>query len=325
MKKVSITSSCNDNYVNYLLALLASIVDNTPNTQIEFNLIYESLSEKSINLITSKFNEKVSLNFVKIDKSLLDNVILEAFYKVSYEAYTRILIPTLLKKLDKTIYLDPDIIVLKDLNILFNTDIGNYEIGAVVDFNPNSINLFQNAFDLKGVKSYFNSGVMLMNLKKLRESEFTKRGLDLIKKSNKTYKFFDQDILNYFYSNNFFRLDPRWNTQLYIELNSSNYIHTTLTKEEFENCIKEPYLVHYTIVKPDKLNYFFKFRNIYKKYLKLAGLKFVTKRTSILEIFWTLVELAFFRTINLLKPQIRNKILNFTRFRVIKFTNSIKK
>jgi lipopolysaccharide biosynthesis glycosyltransferase len=166
---------------------------------------------------------------------------------------------------------------------------------------------------------------MVMNLKKLRESEFTKRGLELIKKSNKTYKFFDQDILNYFYNNNFFRLDPRWNTQLYIELNSSNYRHTSISKEEFENCTKEPYLIHYTIVKPDKLNYFFKFKYIYKKYLESAGVKFVTKKTSIKEIFWTLTELAFFKIINLFKPKIRNKLLNFTRSEVIRIISSTKK
>jgi len=319
MQTVSITSSCNDNYVNYLLALIASIVDNTPNTSIEFNLIYESLSEKNINLISSKFNEKVSFNFVKIDKSLLDNVILEAFYKVSYEAYTRILIPILLKKLDKTIYLDPDIIVLKDLNLLFNTDMGNYEIGAVVDFNPNSINLFQNAFDIKGVKSYFNSGVMLMNLKKLRESEFTKRGLDLIKKSNKTYKFFDQDILNYFYSNNFYRIDPRWNTQLYLELSTNHYSHSTLTEKEYKNCLTSPFIIHYTIVKPDKWNYFFKFKKFYIKYLESTGIKFQYKKTFFHEIYWTISEIIFFKILNLFSPSFRKKILDYTRTLIIKF------
>ena len=48
MKTVYITSSANDNYVNYLLALIASVVENTKNTNIEFNLIYENLSEENI-------------------------------------------------------------------------------------------------------------------------------------------------------------------------------------------------------------------------------------------------------------------------------------
>lgn len=325
MKHLSVTSSCDDNYVNYLIPLIASILDNSPNSIIEFNLIYETLNDENIKNIKLKFKNKLKLNFVKVDKKILEDVLLEAYYKVSYEAYTRILIPNLLKDIDKTIYLDPDTIVLKDLNLLNDINLEKYEIGAVVDFNPNSVNIFKEAMKLKNAKGYFNSGVMIMNLKKLREDNFPQKALDLIRSSSKNYKFFDQDILNYFFSNKFLKLDPRWNTQLYIELNSSNFEHTSLSKEEFENCIRDPYIVHYTIIKPDKLNYFFKHKNIYKKYLELAGIKFATRKTSISEIFWTLTELIFFKFINLFKPQIRNKILYLTRTVVIRIISSIKK
>jgi len=325
MKTVYITSSANDNYVNYLLALIASVVENTKNTNIEFNLIYENLSEENIKKIASIFQDKLKLNFIKIDKNILKNVVLESYYKVSYEAYTRILIPSLLFNLDKTIYLDPDIIVLKDLNDLYETNIENHEIAAVKDYNPNSINLFREVFEIQNAQSYFNSGVMVMNLKKLRECNFTSKAVDLIKNSKKKYKFFDQDILNYFFCNSFLKLDPRWNTQLYLELNTSNYQHSSLTEEEYKNCQKEPFIVHYTIVKPDKLNYFFKFKNIYKKYLESTGEKFIIKKTSFKDFFWILVEMVFFKLINILNLKTRNLILDSTRSRVIKVVFSNKK
>jgi len=315
MKSINIVSSSNNLYSNYLIAMMNSAVQNTPDTQINFFIIYEDLSSDKQKLITKTFskNKNVSIEYIKMDKDLFKNVILKTYAASSYEAYARLLLPELFDKLDKIIYLDADMIILNNLNLLEDIDLESHPIAAVTDINDNSVKIFEYLFKLKNVKGYFNSGVLVMNLKKLRDENFTQESLNFISKTDVSYKFFDQDILNYFFHNRYLKLDYRWNVQLYEELASTKYWHTTMNEFEYKLTKISPFIIHYTIVKPDKRNYFFRYRNVYKLYLKNAGIEFKYRKTSLKEIAWTLTEILFFKTINLLNRKNRQFILNFLR------------
>ncbi len=315
MKTINIVSSSNNLYSNYLIAMMNSAVSNTPNTQLNFYVIYEDLNSEKQKLVTKAFskNKNVSVEYIKMDKSLFKNVILKTYADSSYEAYARLLLPDIFPKLEKIIYLDADMIILNNLNLLEDIDLDSHPIAAVTDINNNSVKIFEYLFKLKNVKGYFNSGVLVMNLKKLREENFTEKSLEFISSTSVSYKFFDQDILNYFFHNRYLKLDYRWNVQLYEEIASTKYWHTTMNEFEYKLTKISPFIIHYTIVKPDKKNYFFRYRNIYKLYLKNAGLEFKYRKTSIKEIIWTFTEILFFKTINLLGKSSRNYILNFLR------------
>jgi len=295
--------------------MMNSAVSNTPNTQLNFYVIYEDLNSEKQKLVTKAFskNKNVSVEYIKMDKSLFKNVILKTYADSSYEAYARLLLPDIFPKLEKIIYLDADMIILNNLNLLEDIDLDSHPIAAVTDINNNSVKIFEYLFKLKNVKGYFNSGVLVMNLKKLREENFTEKSLEFISGTSVSYKFFDQDILNYFFHNRYLKLDYRWNVQLYEEIASTKYWHTTMNEFEYKLTKISPFIIHYTIVKPDKKNYFFRYRNIYKLYLKNAGLEFKYRKTSIKEIIWTFTEILFFKTINLLGKSSRNYILNFLR------------
>lgn len=87
---------------------------------------------------------------------------------------------------DKILYLDTDTISNKDIKELFDKDITNYELAAVRD-------VF--IWGLKNHKKYFNSGMLLLNVKKIKET-------GLLEKCRKSINenltlFVDQDALNY--------------------------------------------------------------------------------------------------------------------------------
>ena len=68
-------------------------------------------------------------------------------------------LPGVMDGYDKTIYLDVDTMAVKDINLLYDIDVSEYEYGACRDFmGRHWIN-----------KNYCNSGVLLINLKKVRE------------------------------------------------------------------------------------------------------------------------------------------------------------
>lgn len=85
---------------------------------------------------------------------------------------------------EKIIYFDTDIMVNGNLSELFNINISDYELGVVLDrFGKVFIN-----------KTYFNSGVLLMNMKKIKESQLLENVRNMCK--NKKMKFPDQTALN---------------------------------------------------------------------------------------------------------------------------------
>ena len=87
---------------------------------------------------------------------------------------------------DKIIYLDVDTVINNDIAELYNQDIDGYELGVVRD-------VF--IFGLKLHKTYFNAGMLLINVPKCREVGLFKKARQLLE--TKKLSFFDQDALNY--------------------------------------------------------------------------------------------------------------------------------
>lgn len=113
---------------------------------------------------------------------------------VSKTSLLKYYITEALPELDKVLYLDSDILVLHDLTKLYQTDVSEVYLAAVKDpswFFENSHVLELNLED-RGF--YFNSGVMLLNLKKFREDGLLKKLEDFTNNNFRTYM--DQDALN---------------------------------------------------------------------------------------------------------------------------------
>ncbi len=85
---------------------------------------------------------------------------------------------------EKIIYLDCDTMANGDIKELFDNDISDYEMGVVLDR--------YGRFFIK--HNYFNSGMLLLNLKKIRETQLFKRVREMC--VNKKMNFPDQTALN---------------------------------------------------------------------------------------------------------------------------------
>lgn len=113
---------------------------------------------------------------------------------VSKTSLLKYYIPNAVPNLDKVLYIDSDILVLRDLNFIYQTNVDDVYLAAVKDpswFFENThvveLNLNERGF-------YFNSGVMLMNLKKIREDGLIGELEDFTNNNFRTYM--DQDALN---------------------------------------------------------------------------------------------------------------------------------
>lgn len=116
---------------------------------------------------------------------------------LSKAAYFRLLIPDILEEYDRCIYLDCDLIVHGNLKELYDTELGECYLAGVKDCHIIADTPYeeehQRMLGLPARDRYINSGVIVMNLKKMRQDELVPQFFEQLKKEN---RYEDQDVLN---------------------------------------------------------------------------------------------------------------------------------
>lgn len=133
---------------------------------------------------------------------------------VSRMTFARLLIPALFPEtVEKVLYLDADILVLDDLGPLWEMDLQDAVLGAVLDaFDPE---LKRDPAAHRGVPrvaDYFNAGVLLIDLVRWRQDGIAGRALDYLRQHPQS-PFSDQDALNVACDGRWHPLPARWNFQ----------------------------------------------------------------------------------------------------------------
>lgn len=127
---------------------------------------------------------------------------------VSPAAILKFKIPTILNKVGKVLYMDGDVLVQDDLLELYNLDIRGKYAAVVKDIiserNPKHLQFLHYPY-----KYYFNSGMMLMNLTKMRKDNVTDKLVEY--RINGINHFMDQDTLNVVLGHNICFVEPRYN------------------------------------------------------------------------------------------------------------------
>ncbi|GHU86024.1 hypothetical protein AGMMS49941_06860 [Deferribacterales bacterium] len=131
-------------------------------------------------------------------------------------AFYRVFAPQIFPDLDKLLYLDCDIIVRRDVAELFNTALGDNELGGARDLWISSLpdsHPLSGYFRKLGVSKcdYVNSGVLLMNLARMRKGNFIDRVVGILR-DVKQLHFADNDLLNICCKGRIAYISSAWNT-----------------------------------------------------------------------------------------------------------------
>ncbi|MBO4547289.1 MAG: glycosyltransferase family 8 protein [Treponema sp.] len=131
----------------------------------------------------------------------------------SQETYFRLFIASLYPEYDKVLYLDSDLLILDDISKMYNVDLGDNLLGAIVEETVLTINEFGEYVERAlGVKrqNYFNAGIILINAKKYREEKVQEKFVKLLNR----FPFHiaqDQDYLNVLCKDRVHYFDLGWN------------------------------------------------------------------------------------------------------------------
>ncbi len=214
--EIPIFFSCDDNYIPFLSVALRSLIDNASRKYDYFVYVLNSgLRAENCERIMKMSHGNVKIEFFDVTdeaKKLGELLHLRDYYTASI--YFRIFIPKLFPRYKKAIYLDSDIVVPGDISRLYFTELGDNLVGAVSDDVIASRDTFIDYAERGcGIEygNYFNSGVLLMNLERMREVGLQESFISLMNKYHFDTVCPDQDYLNVLCRERVLRLDRGWN------------------------------------------------------------------------------------------------------------------
>ena len=228
-KPTAIFMATNERYAPPTAVAIKSIIDHAdPNKNYDI-VIANGGNKRSQKWLKSMATNNISIRIIDIS-SLLKNrhfhIVLKRF---SVETYARFFIPGIFEKYDHVLWLDSDIIVLKDIAELINIDMGNNwwagseDIGFLNKVYRNHFNKIMYPYK---ITDYLQAGIVVWNIPECRKSNLTSLLFDTLRDMGPPF-LQDQDVINTVAKgkNRIFKIYKLWNVSDIMNIESPYIIH----------------------------------------------------------------------------------------------------
>lgn len=206
--------------------------------------------------------DNFSIRFCNVTR-IIDKYNLVQREHFSLATYYRLAICDFMPDYKKVVYLDSDLVVMKDIYELYSTDVSNCALAGVTDICLSGIN---NGYDKDNPTYYeehafikpthmlemINAGVLVMNLSFISAKYSAKDLLKYAQEGN--FKLCDQDVLNSLFQDDIKHIAFNWNTPDYEDETLTAWCTRFAPRdlvEEYRSAVKTPYILHYSsTIKP---------------------------------------------------------------------------
>ena len=250
----------------FTVCLLSAMRYFTPEHNYDIIVLERALTDEQKQVIASLIEEKSNVSvryfnpesfFKDMKYFMADRLPIEGFFRAAAAFF--------LTEYDKIIYMDSDVLVKADIAELYETDVDGFLLGAVQDLvakgflnmkkkSPYASDFIYRAKHRMGLKDpsqYFNSGVMLLNCREIRDSFQWQNMLDYWRQVE--FKSDDQDMFNALFEGRVKFLDRTWNVFSTINPEMEK-IYKQAPEVDYEAYVKSreaPKIVHFiTEMKP---------------------------------------------------------------------------
>ena len=269
VETINILAALDENYLPQLRVMLTSIILNNPKSRFNFYLLHNNIPDKSIDTIRI-LGKRTGNGFsaIRVHGELFQDAPANGQYPK--EMYYRLLAGELLPgNVERVLYLDPDILVINSLAPLWELDLGEKLFAAAAHTGKtelaNSINRLRLGVD----HDYYNSGVLLMDLKQIRKSIHPDQIFEYVMEHDRELILPDQDILNAMYGYDILQVpDELWN---YDARNYNNYLLRSGGMCDLSWVMEHTAILHFCgKAKPWKSRYLYRFGVLYRHYMQIA-------------------------------------------------------
>jgi lipopolysaccharide biosynthesis glycosyltransferase len=275
---IMIACAADEAYAMPMAVMLRSAVKNIVNDQQVYIFavdggIKESSKKK---ILASLGNKSVIFNWIKA--SLPDNLPIakHIMQHVNKSTYYRLLLARILPpEIDKIIYLDSDLVVLGNLNKLWEMEIGNNYVLAAQDSGipyvsaPYGIKKYEE-LGIPPTQKYFNAGVLVLNIAKWRSENIDIKLFQYLETYREHIQHHDQEAMNAVFVGKWAELKPQWN-QTPNFFTYSSWQESPYQELDYSDAVNNPCIVHFaSISKP--WNSFEKhpYRDLFFEYLDMT-------------------------------------------------------
>lgn len=209
---MNILFSSDDNYAKHLGVAMYSLMIHTPKAKkLNFFIVDNHISGANVAKLKQVVRDfsNSNIRFISFD-TFAKELVLDMPWPISMSAYARLFAAEMLpKELDRILYLDCDMVINHDLSELWNIDLQGKCIGAVQDQVSPKI---KESVGLSSKDRYFNSGLLLIDLRKWRTLNIGKQAIDFIRLHGGRVIHHDQGVLNgLLHDNGWLRLPLKYN------------------------------------------------------------------------------------------------------------------
>lgn len=214
MSAVNILYASDDNYAPIAGVSMTSLFENNQGIEeLRVWYIVDQVSQDNIDRLSrtaDSYHRTITFLDAGQNLEIIKKLGACAWFGGSYSAYSRLFLQDFIgnQELDRILYLDCDTIIDQSIEEMWNYDLENKTVGMVCDYIGAGI---RDVIGLKRTDKYYNSGVLLIDLKQWKARKCQDRILWHMENVNAKYPFIDQDILNIVLKNEIKTLPWNWN------------------------------------------------------------------------------------------------------------------
>lgn len=230
------------NYLPHAATMLKSLLLHTPGVTACVHLLHDSglAAGERERLAQMLATHGATLDCRDVSGRLPAGLVMARF---SPAAWYRVLLPELLPEVPRVLYLDCDLLVLDSLLPVWDCDLAGKTVAAVTDVSHYA-GLRAVVLGLPSAVSYFNSGVILFDLERMRRTDVAARIFAHAVGNAAVIQFPDQDSLNAVLYQERHPLPLRYNLQMACFNTAPHKL--SLPVAEVRAAMAHPAAVHFT-------------------------------------------------------------------------------
>lgn len=209
--KLNVFFTIDQGFIQHFSVAVISLLENNKDLDLQIHLIHDMLDTSELNYLLTFIRDKYN---IVVNVYTTNNLTFSKYpisLHVSRATYFRLLLADILpQEIKSGLYLDADIVVAGSLKALVNVDLKSNALMAVddVDLERNIDRIQKLGFP---ATKYFNAGIMLLNLDFWRQKKSSQGLVQLAEKYMDKIQWWDQDLLNMFFYNDWAYLDFTYN------------------------------------------------------------------------------------------------------------------
>jgi lipopolysaccharide biosynthesis glycosyltransferase len=265
--EIALVTATDNGYAMPLAVTIRTLLDTLgPDQRVRLYVMDGGIADESKSKLLKSWNDpRIVVEWRRPDVSRVSDLLLANH--VNIVTYFRLITAEVLPaNLDRVIYIDPDMLIRRDIADLWNEPQGNDAVLAVPCIGAPYIDarVMMPNFDkalpyLAGITPvpnyeelglsnrghYFNAGLQVMDLAHWRRADLGEQMIRCMREQREKVHWCDQYALNIIMAGRWRALDYRWNQEAHV-YEYPNWQSSPIDAAAFERLQHEPWIVHFT-------------------------------------------------------------------------------